>query len=438
MASFHQPTGWFFSAKKYIMKNMDKSKMQTLKGFRDFLPEDAEKRQYAIDIIRKTFENFGFEPLETPALEYQEVLLGKYGDEADKLVYTFTDKGGRDIALRYDQTVPTARVLAMYQQQLPLPWRRYQIQKVWRADKPQKGRFREFLQCDPDIYGSTSPLSDAEIIAVTSAALINLGFKKIFCYLNDRKILFNLMDSVKIPEELQLSVIQTIDKLDRKTKEETQDELIKKGLPKEKIKPLFELIESSKPTENIKKVTKHAINLGVDKNTTKFQARLARGLDYYTSTIFEFKIEGYKAGSVAGGGRYDNLIEQLSGVSIPAVGIAFGFDRIIEAMGQFELFPAKKTTTDVLVSVFNPELTEMSTIVTKNLRQNNINTEIFPDENASLKKQLKYADKKGIRWLVVIGPDEVKKDKVVLKNLLTGHQEEIKLKDIINKIKTNN
>ena len=155
---------------------MDKQKLQPLKGFRDFLPEEAKKRQHLIEKLRGTFELFGFEPLETPALEYQELLLGKYGEEADKLVYTFKDKGDRDVALRYDQTVPTARVLATYQQNLPIPWRRYQIQPVWRAEKPQKGRFREFTHCDADIYGTTSPLSDAEIIALTNQAFIDLGF----------------------------------------------------------------------------------------------------------------------------------------------------------------------------------------------------------------------------------------------------------------------
>lgn len=414
---------------------MDKTKLQSLKGFRDFLPEEAEKRQYALSVIKKAFELYGFEPLETPALEYQEVLLGKYGEEADKLVYKFKDLGGRDVALRYDQTVPTARVLAQYYNRIPLPWRRYQIQPVWRAEKPQKGRFREIMQCDADIFGSSSPLADAEIIALANSVFKNLGFKNFKIFINDRRILFELMSFAEIPENSHLSVISTIDKLDRITKEETEAELIGKGLSKNTITRLFERIASAKPTQNVVASMKYAQLLGVEKDKLFFQARLARGLDYYTSTIFEFKIDEYKSGSVAGGGRYDKLIEQLSGISIAAVGIAFGVDRIIEAAEQLKLFPKEPPGFSVLVSVFDPSLAEMSVVVAQNLRENEIIAEIFPDETTKLTKQLKYADKKGIAWLIVIGPDELKKDTVVLKNLKTGHQEDVPLGQLVEKIK---
>ena len=416
---------------------MNISKLQTLKGFRDFLPEVLEKRQYALNIITKTFELYGFKPLETPALEYQELLLGKYGDEADKLVYQFQDKGGRNVALRYDQTVPTARVLAQYEKLLPMPWRRYQIQPVWRAEKPQRGRFREFLQCDADIYGSSSFLADAEIIALTNAVFKNLGFKNFKIFINDRSILFSLMKDANISGDLHLPVISTIDKLDRKTKEETEAELIEKGLSPETVNLLFEKIDSVKPTPNVLEMMKYSIALGVEKNKLFFQARLARGLNYYTSTIFELKIDEYKVGSVAGGGRYDKLIGALSGTNIPAVGIAFGFDRTIEAMQEQKLFPENLTKSSVLVSIFNRSLAEMSALVTENLRANRISAEFFPETTLSLKKQLKYADKKGITWLIVIGPDEVKKNKVLLKNLKTGYQEDVLLKDLVGKIKSN-
>ena len=413
---------------------MDTSKLQTLKGFRDFLPGEAEKRQNAVDIIKKTFELYGFEPLETPALEYQEVLLGKYGEEADKLVYKFKDLGGRDVALRYDQTVPTARVLAQYYNRLPMPWRRYQIQPVWRAEKPQRGRYREFLQCDADIFGSSSVLADAEIIALSASVIKNLGFKNFKIYINDRNILYELMDYANIAKDLQLSVISTIDKLDRRTKEETAAELIDKGLTQKVIAHLFGHIEAAKPTQNITALIRHVESLGVEKDKLLFQARLARGLDYYTSTIFELKIDEYKAGSVAGGGRYDNLIKQLSGISIPAVGIAFGIDRLVEAMQEQKLFPEERLKPSVLVTIFNPELTKMSAAVTEHLRKNGVIAELYPDENTRLDKQLKYADKKGIEWLIVIGPDEVKKDTTVLKNLKTGRQEDVPLKQLVEKI----
>ena len=417
------------------MEGMDKQKMQPLKGFRDFLPKEAEKRQYLIDKLRSVFMLFGFEPLETPAIEYQELLLGKSGDETDKLVYTFEDRGGRAVALRYDQTVPTARVISSHQQDLPMPYRRYQIQPVWRAEKPQSGRYREFLQCDADVYGSSSPVADAEIIALTSNAYSALGFKNFKIYINDRNILYELMRFASIPENLQLSTIAAIDKLDRKSEEEISTELSKNGLSDESIEHLFHHLPEEKPTPRLLKVIKHSQNLGVKKDNLIFQARLARGLDYYTSTIFEIKIDEYKYGSVGGGGRYDKLIEKLSGLSLPAVGIAFGFDRTIEAMEELDLFPGKGKRKGVIVSIFNPDLIEVSSSVVANLRENDIPAEIYPDETKKLEKQLKYADKKGIKWLIVIGPDEVKKDSVILKNLNTGHQEDVPLKSLVKKLK---
>lgn len=418
------------------MKNMEKQKFQPLKGFRDFFAKDVQKREYTINIIKKTFKTFGFEPLETPALEYQEILLGKYGAEGDKLMYKFVDHGGRAVALRYDQTVPTARVLALYHQNLPMPWRRYQIQPVWRAENPQAGRYREFLQCDADIYGSDSPLADAEVIALANSLYKNLGFKDFEIYINDRRILFELMQYASIPQELQLPAISEIDKLDRKTKEEVFDALKSKGLSETMINHLFHHLEEEKPTQNLKQIMKFAVSLGVEENRLIFQSRLARGLDYYTGAIFEIKIKGYHAGSVLGGGRYDTLIGQLSGIQIPAVGFAVGFDRTIEAMEQFKLFPSKEARTGILVSVFNPELVEVSTMVVRNLREAGITAEIFPGEDVRLEKQLKYADKKDIKWLIVIGPSEANKNTVILKDLESGHQEDVGVKDLIEKLKS--
>ncbi len=325
--------------KQILAGYIGKQKLQTLKGFRDFLPKELKKRRYALEIIKKTFEKFGFEPLETPALEYQELLLGKYGEESDKLVYKFNDLGGRGVALRYDQTVPTARVLAVNNQNLPMPFRRYQIQPVWRADNPQSGRFREFLQCDADIYGASSYIADAEMITLSYNLFKDLGFKDFKIYINDRNILYELMNYASIPTNLHLAVISTIDKLDRINKDELKEELRSLGLSQESVEHLFHHLDEAQVTEALNKVINLSQALGVEKEKLLFQARLARGLDYYTSTIFEIKIEEYKAGSVLGGGRYDNLIGKLSGVEIPAVGFALGFDRTIEAMEQFKLFP---------------------------------------------------------------------------------------------------
>lgn len=415
---------------------MDKQFLQPLKGFRDFLPKEARKRQYLKDKFREVFELYGFEPLETPTLEYEELLLNKYGEEADRLVFRFTDEGGRKVALRYDQTVPTSRVLAMYQQNLPMPWRRYQIQSAYRAEKPQKGRFREFTQCDIDIFGTVSPLSDAEVLAVGATLLKRLGFQNFTILINDRAILIHLMEVAKIPSEMQLSVIQSIDKLDKRSREEVEQELLQKGLTVEMVHSLFEAIDGAEPTETLTETIEFSKSLGVPDEALKFTPRLARGLDYYNSVIYEFLIEGYTAGSVAGGGRYDNLIKQLSGVDIPATGFSWGFDRVIEALEQFNLFPKEKTATQILVSVFNKDLAQKAADAAKNLRESGIGTEIFPDSATKLEKQLKYADKKGIRWLIVIGPEEAKNDRVVLKDLETGHQEDIKLKDVIEKLRT--
>ena len=414
---------------------MDKTKLQTLKGFRDFLPKEARKRQYLIDKLRNIFELFGFEPLETPALEYKEILFGKSGSETDKLAYSFKDQGGREVALRYDQTVPTARVMAMYQNSLPMPFRRYQIQPAWRAENPQSGRFREFLQCDADIYGSQSPISDAEIISLTNYIFTRLGFTKFKIFINDRKLLFELMTFASIPPELQFQAISAIDKLDRKREDEVGVELKTIGLSDESIKHLFHHLAESKPSENLLSIIKYAKSLGVDEDKLIFQARLARGLDYYTGTIFEVKIDEYKAGSVLGGGRYDKLIESLSGINIPAVGFGLGFDRTIEAMEQFKLFPEEGRRFGSLIAVFNSELLGKSLEVTQKLRDQGIQVETFPDETKDLTKQLKYADKKGVKWFIVIGPDEAEKESVILKNLETGRQEDLPLKNLISKLK---
>jgi len=414
---------------------MDKNNLQTLKGFRDFLPEEAKKRQYLVDKLKGIFENFGFDPLETPAIEYKEILLGKSGEETDKLMYSFKDQGERDVALKYDQTVPTARVLATYSQELPMPFRRYQIQTVWRADKPQSGRYREFLQCDADIYGSASSLADAEVISLSYFVYKSLGFNNFKIYLNDRKTLFELMNLAAIPENLHMPTISMVDKLDRKSQDEVKSDLINIGLTESMTDHLFHHLDEAKPSAKISEIIKYAIALGVKKEALIFQARLARGLDYYTSTIFEIKIEEYKSGSVLGGGRYDALIERLSGINIPAVGFAVGFDRTLEAMDLMKLFPKKDVRSGLLVSVFNPNLVETSISVVSNLRDNGIPAELFVDDTKDLRKQIKYADKKKVRWLVVIGPDEVDANSVILKDLESGYQEVVKLKDLIKKLK---
>ncbi len=355
---------------------------RTLKGFRDFLPKDARKRQYVVDTLKSVFESYGFEPLETPALEYEDILLGKYGEEGDKLMYRFEDNGQRRVALRYDQTVPLARVVAQYQNELPLPFKRYQISNVWRAENTQKGRFREFLQCDIDIVGSTSASSDAETIQIAISSLQKLGFKNFKILVNDRSMF----------GEISKDAVIAIDKLKKIGEEKVKEELSQKGIdPK-----VLDEIKQNEPNDILARI----IDLVNDERVV-FEPTLARGLDYYTGLIIEVEIDGYSAGSAGGGGRYDNLIGMFANRTIPAVGFAFGFDRLLEAMDELNLFPAELDgKTKVLVTIPSKELEKVSIEAAKTLRNKGINTEIWLDET-KMDRQFKYAEKKEIPYVVV-------------------------------------
>jgi len=402
--------------------------LQTLKGFRDFLPAEKRARDYVSAKIVKTFQRFGFEPLETPTLEYAELLLGKYGKEADQLVYSFKDRGDRNVALRYDQSVPTARVLAQYQNELGKGFRRYQIQNVFRADKPQKGRYREFCQCDADIFGVTSPLADAEILAVYAAIYQDLGFSNLTIKINDRKILFDTLTSYATDLVSVFSIIQSIDKLDKQSVDDVVSELVNKGLKLAVAQEAIAKLQKSKATENLTEIMDATIKLGVPKSMLEFSPTLARGLDYYTGMIFEGVIPGM-SGSVGGGGRYDNLIKTLGGPQIAAVGFGLGFDRTVEAAMESGLIKTENST-QVLVSIFSTELQNESLRIVTELRRFGINAELYPDANDKLEKQLKYADKKEIQFVVIAGEDEVKRGVVKVKNLKKKEQKEIALKDI--------
>ncbi len=354
---------------------------RTLKGFRDFLPDEARKRQYVIDTLKRVFESYGFEPLETPALEYAQVLTGKYGDEGDKLMYRFKDNGDRDVALRYDQTVPLARVVAQYKDKLPMPFKRYQIQNVWRAENTQRGRYREFLQCDIDTVGSKSINADVEIINCISDCLTELKFENFKILINDRAVFQNL------PKE----AVITIDKLKKLGEEAVIKELTDKGVDEKVLSD----IKNAKPTPTVNSI--------LEKNDKViFEPTLARGLEYYTGLIIEVEVEGYLAGSVVGGGRFDELVGIFADQAIPAVGAAFGFDRIIEALNELGLFPDDLATTKALVLNINGS--EMIVDETaKKLRSNGINSEIYLDSNVEKAKQFAYAEKKNIPYTIAVG-----------------------------------
>lgn len=399
-------------------------KAQTPKGFRDFLPKDAIKRQYVIDKIKSVFERYGFDPLETPALEYAETLLGKYGDEADKLLYLFEDNGGRRVGLRYDQTVPLARVIAQYQNDLPFPFKRYQIQPVWRAENTQKGRFREFLQCDIDTVGAASAPADAEIIACTLTVFEKLGFTDTMVLVNDRTLFDNL--------NLTKKEIIIIDKLEKIGRDEVIRQLTAAG--RDKADNILTKLGESKPTERLSTIFSTLESYGFSQGKdVQFSPFLARGLDYYTSSIFEVKVPAYTAGSLAGGGRYDKLIGTFIGSDVPAVGIAFGFDRIVEALNDLSLLPETTTTTQILVTVFDPTFTKNAEAITATLRTARVNAEAYL-EPVKLEKQLKYADRKGIPYVIIQGPEEMSKVVVKLKNMKTQSQETLTVDAIIQKL----
>ncbi len=396
-----------------------------LKGFRDFLPKEARKRQYVINILKQVFEAYGFEPLETPALEYEEILLGKYGSEGDKLMYRFEDNGKRKVALRYDQTVPLARVVAQYQNELPMPFKRYQIQNVWRAENTQKGRYREFLQCDADIVGVSSPLADAEIIKLVLAIYKALNLD-VTIKINDRANLASL----------DKKYIAAIDKLEKIGESAVLSEMIEKGMNDQDAKIALQELQNKPQTEAIAQTLNFLKQMGVDMSKIQYEPTLARGLDYYTGIIFETTAQG-STGSICSGGRYDKLVGMFAGRDFPAVGFGLGFDRTIEVLEEQNKIPKLFSATKVLVTVFSPELKEKSLQITTLLRGKGINTEIYLpagrqglEENAKMDKQLKYADKKQIPYAVIIGPDEASKNMVTLKNMQTRDQKTVPQNEI--------
>ena len=283
------------------------TKYTKLRGFRDFLPKEKALRDFAEAKLVEVFKSFNFQPIETPTLEYQELLLGKYGMEADKLVYKFEDNGNRKVALRYDQTVPTARFIVENQNDLPKYFRRYQIQNVFRTEKPQAGRYREFKQCDIDIYGSKSPISDAEILACIYKGYKTLGIEDIKIFINDRQLLVDTITKNNDSNVDVFSIIQSIDKQDKISPEAVREELVSKGLSEEGAMKIWYSIKKliNRVPDNLQQIINLAVNLGVDKNSIIFQPYLARGLDYYTGMILEVRSDSFKEGSLGGGGRYD-------------------------------------------------------------------------------------------------------------------------------------
>ncbi len=396
------------------------NKIQNLKGFRDFLPGEALKREWLKKKISDTFKLWGYDPLETPTLEPLELFAGQIGED-EKLFFKFKDPGGRDVALRYDQTVPTCRVVGQYGGQLVMPFKRFQIQSAFRAENTQKGRYREFLQADADIFGIDSPFADAEVIALSLDIYKQIGFKRAKVLINDRTLL----------KDFPYEAIVAIDKIKKIGADGVIKTMENKGITFEDAKKYLQTIKNLQPNETIKTILNYLKSAGYPPDWYEFDPTIARSFSYSSGVIWEVEIPDYPGSSILGGEHYDKLIEKISGAQIPGTGFAVGFDRTFEAAVSLNLIPQVTTNTHVLVTIFDSSLQTKSLEVAMTLRNAHIQTELYPDPNAKLEKQLKYADRKGIPFCVIIGPQEAGTNKVKLKNMKEKSQEVINMEELI-------
>jgi len=420
------------------------SRTEPARGMRDFLPEDVRRREFVISRIRRVYERYGFEPLETPAVENLETLLGKYGDEGNQLIFKILKRGEHeatgqaDLALRYDLTVPLARVVAHHQAKLPRLFRRYQIQPVWRADRPARGRFREFYQCDVDALGSTSPVVEAELCAAVAEALDELGFPDFTIRLNHRQLLTSTLLAVGIPEPIHGTALVAVDKLDKIGREGVKAELESRGV---QSGPAAALLHAFTPAsewpqappvegldaagaaafENLQAIRRLAAGTAAGPRLV-FDPSLARGLSYYTGAIMEINVADL-AGSLGGGGRYDNLVGMFLGQAIPACGFSLGLERILVVMGERGMFPASlgARPADVMMAVFDAGDIAHALRVAGLLRTAGLRVLVYPDPD-KIGKQIKYADAQGIPCVAILGSDEIAAGSVTIKHLAAKTQ----------------
>lgn len=440
------------------------------KGTRDFGPETMVKRNYILDTIKGVYRKFGFMPLETPGLENLSVLTGKYGDEGDQLLFRILNSGdylrgvsAEDLdtgagsvtnkisekGLRYDLTVPLARYVAMNRNEVAFPFKRYQIQPVWRADRPQKGRYREFYQCDADTIGSESLVCDAELVLIILEVLDKLGITDFEIRVNHRDLLAGVAEFIEAPDAEKFYVI--LDKLDKIGADGVNEELVKAGMGdvtdklglviaitgdnESRLKEIDNILLANKGVSDTREILKLISNAGADLSQVVFDPTLARGLAYYTGAILEIKVKNVKIGSIGGGGRYDNLTGVFGYENVAATGFSFGIDRIYDVMEELSLFPDNlKVTSSALVVVLEQESFPYAMKAVSMLRQENIGSEIYP-EVVKLKKPMTYANRKSIPFVILIGEDERNSGKVSLKNMETGEQDMISLQEVINQLK---
>jgi histidyl-tRNA synthetase len=448
---------------------MASGKTQPARGMRDFLPTDVRRREYVIGIIKEVYERYGFEPLETPAVENIETLMGKYGEEGNQLIFKILKRGEHektgeaDLALRYDLTVPLARVVAEYKDRLPKFFKRYQIQPVWRADRPARGRFREFYQCDVDALGSRSPLVEAELCAAASEALAKLGFTNFTIRLNHRQVLSGVLDAAGVSADKHGDALVALDKLDKIGREGVEKEFAGRSIKREAGDNLLDFFAGLGELEHAAQIAAdervetgtEALNAatlgrlvefvgdheagarGIDElrsiidfatanNSSariKIDPSLARGLSYYTGAIMEINVPDL-AGSLGGGGRYDNLVGMFSGQNVPACGFSLGLERIIVVMTEREMFPKElvNAPADVMVTIWNEASINDSIALAMELRGAGLRVDLYPEAD-KIGKQFKYASSRGIPFVAIVGEEERARREVALKNLNTGEQQ---------------
>ncbi len=436
------------------------------KGTRDFTPSEVVKRNYIFDVVKKHFTAFGFQPIETPSFENSETLMGKYGDEGDRLIFkilnsgdylskvddaTYADRDSNKLttkisekALRYDLTVPFARYVVMHQNELDFPFKRYQIQPVWRADRPQKGRFREFFQCDADVVGANSLLQEVELVQLYDAVFTDLGLNGVSIKLNNRKVLAGIAEVIGAKEHL-INFTVALDKLDKIGEEGVKKEMLEKGISEEaivKAAPLFTMsgsntdqllalkellqdsIEGSKGAEELSFIVETLEDLGLQSATLKLDVTLARGLNYYTGAIFEVAApEKVKLGSIGGGGRYDDLTGIFGLKDVSGVGISFGLDRIYLVLEELNLFPkAIDQSLDVLCVNFGDKEALAALKLVGKLRKMGVKADFYPS-TAKMQKQMKYANNRNVPYVVLIGEQELANNTFVVKEMAKGEQQ---------------
>lgn len=442
------------------------------KGTRDFLPHQISKRKHIFKIIEETFTTFGYLPIETPTLENLSTLLGKYGDEGDKLVFKvlnngdfLSDSNTQDLigknsqkilssiskrGLRYDLTVPFARFVVMHQNEISLPFKRYQIQTVWRADRPQRGRYQEFYQCDADVVGSSSLMYEAELVQIYASVFHKLNLKTKI-YINNRKILFGIAELAQLTENF-VDMTVSIDKLDKIGIENVRVEMLEKGLPESSVNKVLECLKCKNITEleaifeegsvgahGVREVLDVMAYLDNGVPNLEFDITLARGLNYYTGCIFEVKVDeeaypGFKMGSIGGGGRYDDLTGVFGLKNVSGVGVSFGAERIYDVMDELNLFPTDiQKDIDILFIALDEKSHKKAFSEVTKLRNTGIAADIYP-EPTKLKKQMSYANARNVPYVAIIGESESERNVVSLKDMVSGTQDEISMEDLVNKL----